>query len=58
MNVLMYNEDGKKVLEDEFTVISPESVEMRMTKYDKDEMVELFPSVIDQLINKFIVKYL
>ena len=58
MNVLMYNEHGKKVLEDEFTVISPESVEMRMTKYDKDEMVELFPSVIDQLINKFIVKYL
>ena len=57
MNVLLFNEDGKRVFEDEFTVISPESVEMRMTKYDKDAMVELFPSVIDQLINQFIVKY-
>lgn len=58
MNVIMYNSRGRKVIDDQFTVISNESVEMYMTKYDKDAMVELFPDVIDQLINRFIVKYL
>ncbi len=58
MNVIMYNSNGKKVIDDQFTVISNESVEMYLTKYDKDAMVELFPDVIDQLINRFIVKYL
>lgn len=58
MSVLVYNAEGKRVIQDDFTVISDGDVPMRMTKYDKDAMVELFPGVIDQLINLFIVKYL
>ncbi len=58
MSVIVFDKTGKKVIHDDFTVISDKSVEMRWTKYDKDEMVELFPDVIDQLISRFVVKYL
>lgn len=58
MNILVYNDQGKKVIEDNFTVISANTTELYMTKYDKEAIVEMFPDVIEQLINKFIVKYL
>ena len=45
------------ILSDDFEVTSLETVHISMLDYDKDELVEMFPDLIDQLINQFIVKY-
>jgi len=58
LTVSIYNERGKLVLNDTFKAQSSDTVEIYKLGYDKDELVALFPDVIDQVINKFIVKYM
>ncbi len=43
---------------DTFTADSSQLVEILKTNYDKDALVELFPEIIDLVINQFIVKYM
>ncbi len=57
-NFSVYNERGKNIINDDFEVQSAETIEISKLSYDKDELVELFPDLIDQLINQFIVKYM
>lgn len=56
-NFSVYDEKGKMILSDDFEVTSLETVHISMLDYDKDALVEMFPDLIDQLINQFIVKY-
>lgn len=58
MDIRLYDKTGKKVVDDVFTTTSSTTTELYLTKYDKEAIVEMFPDLIDELISKFIVKYL
>ncbi len=58
MNVDFYNERGKNILSETFYAISEDSIEIEKMYYDKEELVNQFPELIDLVINQFIVKYL
>ncbi len=58
MEITVYNDQGKRVIHDTSVTQSLETTELYLTKYDKDAVVEMFPALIEELINKFIVKYL
>ena len=58
MDVDIYDCRGHQKIMDTFTADSSQLVEILKTNYDKDALVELFPEIIDLVINQFIVKYM
>ena len=58
MDVDVYDCRGHQKIMDTFTADSSQLVEILKTNYDKDALVELFPEIIDLVINQFIVKYM
>lgn len=58
MDVDVYDFKGHQKIMDTFTADSSQLVEILKTNYDKDALVELFPEIIDLVINQFIVKYM
>jgi len=58
MEISVFNSEGKDILWDEFYTTSLKTVEVSKWDYDKDELTEMFPELIDILINQFIVKYM
>lgn len=55
MSANLMNERGKTVLNRQYSVRSSETVHIDSLKYDRDAFVELFPEIIDESIDKFIV---
>ena len=58
MDIDIYDNRGRQKLMDSLTAESSTLLEISKDKYDKDALVELFPDLIDLVINQFAVKYL
>lgn len=58
LNVSVYNDKGKNIIEDTFTASSTDTVEIYHLGYDKEELLSFMPDLIDLVINQFIVKYM
>ena len=58
MNIDIYDQRGRQQVMDSFSVQSDNLLEIYKTNYDKDELVDCFPEIIDLVINQFIVKYM
>lgn len=58
MNIVVFDENNNEVINDDFELRSAKTVEIDMLDYDKDEIADMFPELIDILINQFIVKYM
>ena len=52
----LYDSRGKNVIQDTIEVQSQQTVEIDFLNYDKQALVDLFPELVDQAINTFIVK--
>lgn len=58
MKIRLLDENGKQVVDKEYTVLSEEKFEIYKRKYDKDALVEAFQPTIDNAINQFIVQHI
>jgi len=58
MEVLVYNEKGRQVAMNTFEATSNESLPVRKFEYDTDTLLEMYPEVIETVVNKFIMAYL
>ncbi|MBQ0052312.1 MAG: hypothetical protein KBT11_09675 [Treponema sp.] len=57
MKVHFIDAQGKEVVNKEYMAESSESVRNMGGKYNKDALVDLYPAVIENIINKFVVEY-
>ena len=55
MDVILYDSRGRKSVINQYEAISQESLPVRKFKYDEEALVELYPPIIENVINKFIV---
>lgn len=58
MKVHLLNAKGREVINRSFTLKGADSVRISNRKYDKDALVDLYPALIDNAINQFIVTYI
>lgn len=58
MKIRFFDERGKQIISKDFVEESSKYVETFSGSYDRDEFVELYPEVTENIINKFIVEYL
>lgn len=58
MKVHLVNESGKEVVNRSFVLRGAEAVHSSGKTYDKDELVGLYPALIDNAISQFVVSYI
>ncbi|MBR4599725.1 MAG: hypothetical protein IKO39_06735 [Treponema sp.] len=58
MDVIFYDKTGKKKIIDTFKADASEKLPVRKFKYDTEALIAQYPSVIESVINKFIVTYI
>lgn len=58
MTVFVYNEKGAQVLMRNYEANSATTLPVRKSKYDQEALIELYPAVIENIINQFIMEYL
>ncbi|MCR5723962.1 MAG: hypothetical protein K6G80_02610 [Treponema sp.] len=58
MKVRVLNQRGKEVVYRTFVLKSANSVKASGRKYDKNELVGLYPELIDSAVNQFLVSYI
>lgn len=57
LEIKVFNEKGKNIIMNTYTATSFDTIEIRKLNYDKDELVELFPPLIENLINQFVLEF-
>ncbi len=58
MRVRVLDENGKELIDREYSAVSPDALQISGRKYDKDRLVEMVNETIDLTINKFIMDYI
>lgn len=58
MTVYVFNSKGNQVLMKEYTSNSAEKLPVRKFKYDQEALIELYPAIIENAINQFVMEYL
>ena len=58
MDVILYDKNGNKIVIDSFKTESIKKLPVRKFKYDTDSLIEMYPPLIESVINAFIVKYI
>lgn len=54
----LYDKTGKLIIQEEVKIYSTDKTEVSLTKYDNQVLCDMFPELIEQAVNTFIVNHL
>ena len=57
MDVILYDKNGKKTVIEQFKDASLTKLPVRKFKYDTDALIEMYPPLIENVINRFVLEY-
>lgn len=58
MRIRVLSDDGKELIDRDYSAVSADSLQIQGRKYDKDRLVEMVNETIDVVINRFIMDYI
>ncbi len=58
MTIFVYNEKGSQILMKDYITPSWQTIQVRKFKYDQAALIEMYPQLIENVINQFVMEYL
>ena len=58
MSIVVHDGRGRQVLLKDYTAVSTEKIPVRKFKYNQEDLIALYPDLIENVINQFIMEYL